>query len=396
MRSLTLMPALLALSRAAAIPNPTQPAHLAVSDEDLDAAIKEPLVNFVNGPVYGLPWYPDDPSPPSANPFKPYREDARVDDGVKGTSALSNGAMVWASLELQALAAAAAAARGPNDIDDDAVIPSEEDVRLITDMVLDDGYAFPDDEVLGRRSVETRSRDLEEIAKGPAGAAANATLPADYHRGLTKDQLCSAFGGLTWKASELMTPVYQWQPEYVPWLVDNKGPYVYVLDGLRHMEWILWKINRGLQYTTLFTPEEEQAIVRCWYQFSGIEWQRIRPVNYTNEPSPSRKPVQLSQPSVNKEPLPGPFHPKPWSTPRPSLKKLLRVITVKAPVSRYQSYATRRIHKVLVSLEISLMETMQDPRMRDYIVYDTQKGQGIEQALRLAKEAYDWKLVAPL
>ncbi|KAK2023029.1 hypothetical protein LX32DRAFT_628887 [Colletotrichum zoysiae] len=389
MKSSTVMPALLALAQAAAIPEVAKP--VAVPDSVLDDAIRDPLINYVDGPVqgdpvghpiYGLPFDPWDPNPLSANPWQPYRESEGAEEAAAAARWEKEedpavGGAAWAVLELHAIAA------------------------------LDD----PEDGPNPERLVTLRARDLAETAKGTTGALPNSTLPADFHRGLTQQQICSAFLGITWKTGELLKPVYQWQPEYVPWLVENKGPYMQVLDGLRHIEWVLWKIRRGLQYTTLFTPEEEHAIMGCYYHFSGIEWQITRPyisdsVNNktTLEPPalPGRKGVRPSgipepqwpHPIKGKEmPVVIPGH-SPWFHRHPSLKKLLRVITAKAPVSRYQTYANDRIHNVLRNLETSnvakaLMDSFEIQKSKDQILYDIEKDQGIERALSLAKHAYD-------
>ncbi|KAK1979226.1 hypothetical protein LZ30DRAFT_783579 [Colletotrichum cereale] len=407
MKSSTLMPALLALARAAAIPEAAQP--VVVPDAVLDDAIKDPLINYVGGPVYGMPFDPDDPEPMSANPFKPYLEGAAADGGdaavpEENENDPSIGAQAWAALELEVLTV-------PDADDDGSNRPPGRGRRR-----RGPGEKNDDDEEEGllERFDAMRARDLGEIAKGPTGGAVDARPSTpDFHQGLTKNKLCAAFLGLAWKTGELQRPVYQWQQEYVPWLVDNKGPYIYVLDGLRSIERVLWNIERALQYTTIFTPEEEHDIMGCYYHFSGLEWQFTRPPpirTVDNGTSPAadapedpeavgKRPFDIPRPK-GPHPIKGPqpggdSGPGPWFHRFPSLKKLLRLITSKAPVSEFAPYANRRIHKVLVNLDRSvmgvtksLMDTFQTQKAKDNILYDIGKGQGINRNLLQAIEAY--------
>ncbi|GKT41526.1 uncharacterized protein ColSpa_01707 [Colletotrichum spaethianum] len=401
MKSATLMPALLAIVQAALIPN--DPKIIIVPDSVLDATIDEPLKNFVPGPVAG--------TDPSSLPLPSLNEGFESLSSPEETSL--SGAQAWAAIELEATA---------------ALESSPEDAE---------------------RFVEARARDLSEVAKGPGGKKGkkgsgkkgdgkkgNTTskpAPPDFHRGVTREQLCTYFRGIAWKTGDLQRPVYQWQYEYVPWLIQNKGPYIklpsatyyganpviqYVLDGLRHIEWILWKIERSLQYTTNFTPEEERAIIRCYYQYSGYERQVTRlPTGAPAPVSPTtaaaipastgnaelaeaamKPPGKGKGPGTGKSPvttLPGSDR---WARPFPSLKKLLRLITAKAPVSKYQSYANHRIHNVLQNLDRSaigaaqgLINKFQSTAAKDYLVYDIEEGQGLKKALSEAINAYEVK-----
>ncbi|KAJ0142374.1 hypothetical protein CTA2_1414, partial [Colletotrichum tanaceti] len=235
MRSATLVPALLAIAQAATVPQAAAAAAavvVTVSDETLDQAIAEPLINNVDGPVQG-----SDPSSFISSVIWERKWNTQY------STVAYNDAESWAAIELEA----AAALEGSDAEDAEA-----------------------------ERFVEARARDLAEVAKGPGRVNVTKPIAPDFHQGITKDQLCAYFRGIAWKTGELQRPVYQWQYEYVPWLVQNKGPYIYVLDGLRYIEWTLAKIERALQYTTNFTPWEERDIIRCYYQFSGFERQVTR------------------------------------------------------------------------------------------------------------------------
>ncbi|KZL85101.1 hypothetical protein CI238_09357 [Colletotrichum incanum] len=369
MKSITLLAALLDIVQAATIPEASK--VITIPDSVLDAAISEPLVNFVSGTIAGT--NPSSLLPSSEGPES---------HSLSSPEEISlSGAEAWAAIELEAVAALGS---------------SPEDAE---------------------RLAEIRVRDLSEIAKGPGGGvnrdSTSRPAPPNFHRGVTKEQLCTYFRGIEWKTGDLQRPVYQWQYEYVPWLIHNKGPYIYVLDGLRHIEWILWKIERSLQYTTNFTPEEERAIIRCYYQFSGYERQVTRLP--TGAPAPisptitaaatptSTRNVEMAKaavkpPGTGKSPvttLPGSDR---WFRPFPSLKKLLRIITAKAPVSRYQSYANHRIHNVLQNLDRSaigaaqaLINKFQSTSAKDFLLYDVKEGQGLKKALSEAINAYEVK-----
>ncbi|OBR10505.1 hypothetical protein CH63R_06197 [Colletotrichum higginsianum IMI 349063] len=398
MRSATLVPALLAIAQAATVPQAAAQAAavVTVSDETLDQAIAEPLVNNVDGPVQGR-----DPSSFISSVIWERKWNTQY------STVAYNDAESWAAIELEAAAAieleAAAALEGsdPEDADADA-----------------------------ERLVEARARDLAEIAKGPGRVNVTQPIAPDFHRGITKDQLCAYFHGIAWKTGELQRPVYQWQYEYVPWLVQNKGPYIYVLDGLRYIEWTLAKIERALQYTTNFTPWEERDIIRCYYQFSGFERQVTRTPRVAPAPAPASLVVpreeavptatipgiyphpttpmnfeapetEVIPPGHGKGPSKGPAKSHrgpfgPWFLPHPSLKKLLRIITAKAPVSRYQSYANSRIHNVLQNLDRStsgavagLLRKLQTPEAKGSLIYDTVEGQGLRKALAEAVRAFE-------
>ncbi|KAK1964803.1 hypothetical protein LY78DRAFT_611573 [Colletotrichum sublineola] len=372
------MPALLALARAAAIPEAAKAG--VVSDAVLDTVTKEPVTNYLTNPpqapppAHGIPYDPWDPTPLSANPFKWYRESATVDDNESekddGQEA-AFGALAWAALELEAIVAT--------------------EGHPLSRPKHDDGG---NDE----RFTEMRARDLEVIARGPTGRAVNATTPPDFHRGMTKDEMCSRFRGLMWKTGELMRPVQQWQQEYVPWLIDNKGPYIYVLDGLRHIEWVLLTIQRSMQYTTNWTPLEEHDILMCYFQFSGIEWRNLVPLNWKTGGAAWKPPFDRDQHEwphllkVEQSPVDPPSRqPDPVLERHPSLKKLLRIITAKGPVSKYQTYANRRINNVLVNLERATM--FQNEKLKELMLFDIKPGQGVEHTLRQAKEAFPFDKV---
>ncbi|KAF3810580.1 hypothetical protein GCG54_00013821 [Colletotrichum gloeosporioides] len=136
----------------------------------------------------------------------------------------------------------------------------------------------------------------------------------DFHVGLDADGVCRYFQGAAWKAQELRRPMEQFSPEYVPWLVENKGPYIYVLDGLREIEWSFWTLGRALEYTSSFTEEEQFKIARC-----------------ATLPISEPRHVHLF-----------------------GFRSLLRLLEEKAPVSKYQTYANVRIVRVLENLDSSL------------------------------------------
>ncbi|OHE94406.1 hypothetical protein CORC01_10334 [Colletotrichum orchidophilum] len=388
MKSHLLLPAaLLSLAGAATIPesaNPNTANPIVVPDSVLDAAIREPLQNFVAGPVRG------------SDPAQLLPVGATEPSEAEEYALAAAGQVAWAAIELEASDALGGLASS-----------SAEQESLS----------------------EARAAAVNAIAKNVDASSAAAAddpprrEPNDFHLGITKDQLCEYYKGIAWKTGNLQRPVYQWQYEYVPWLIYNKGPYIFVLDGLRHIEWILWKIERALINTTAFTPEEEFEILSCYYDYSGRETQITRvptgapalPQNTTG-PSPSLLPrdlvdpvttatitIQPPQPTdlppINRPGHRGASWPHiPWRREHPSLKKLLRLITAKAPVSKYQSYANHRIHNVLRQLEqttlasaVALRDKFQDPSIQVFLDYDIAPGQGIRRAFEVAVEAYEVK-----
>ncbi|KAL0934836.1 uncharacterized protein CTRU02_209427 [Colletotrichum truncatum] len=255
--------------------------------------------------------------------------------------------------------------------------------------------------------------------------------PNDFHHGITADGLCLYLWGAAWKVHELRRPVQQFEPENVPWLIQNKGPYIYVLDGLREIEWVFWKVERSLQYASAFTEEEEYKIVRCYYQFSGFERQLTtlpgnpipvipRPASATvASPTPTQQSsdgklaiedheLQLSRTNTAWNPeetfkmLPYPVHD--LSTRqlhriplirRFGFKSLLRLIASKAPASRFQNYANSRITRVLSNLERSVLGAshglfvrFQNPRAKSFIQFDVGGNQGLISAFAQATRAY--------
>ncbi|WYZ43927.1 hypothetical protein EsH8_VII_000363 [Colletotrichum jinshuiense] len=367
MKSTILLPAFLATAIAATIPEAAQ--AIVVPDTTLDAAIAEPLVNYVESNVAG-----SDPAD-----FLSFEDDSATQNLQSDEDA---GELAWAAIHIEAL----------------------EGLETVEEM-RDERPAPP---------VVRVPKDQGR----PARPGKN-----DFHLGITKDQLCTYFHGIAWKTEDLKRPVYQWTYEYVPWLIQNKGPYIYVLDGLREIEWALWKIERALQYTSPFTENEERAIVRCYYAFSGYERQiTVRP---GTRPAPLAQPLLLSAPPASlptfqpatpaaapkatiaprdmDRPFPKPFprplpFPFPWRRDNTSVKKLLRLITAKAPVSKYQSYANHRIHNVLLNLDRStlgavngLINKFQTNEAKEYLVYDIKQGQGINKALDDAIKAYEVK-----
>ncbi|KAF4826933.1 hypothetical protein CGCTS75_v008712 [Colletotrichum tropicale] len=200
----------------------------------------------------------------------------------------------------------------------------------------------------------------------------------DFHVGLNADGVCRYFQGAAWKAQELRRPVEQFSPEYVPWLVENKGPYIYVLDGLREIEWTFWTLSRALEYASSFTEDEQFKIARCATLFAGSNLQlttvpRLPPTG----PGPVVPPRPLPTASTNTTVRPAPVpqttslspSPTPTILPRDNEAKavnvprythlfgfgsLLRLLEEKAPISKYQTYANVRIVRVLENLGWSL------------------------------------------
>ncbi|KAF4914207.1 hypothetical protein CGCVW01_v010679 [Colletotrichum viniferum] len=219
-----------------------------------------------------------------------------------------------------------------------------------------------------------------------AALAKNGTQPTggrskipDFHVGLNADGVCRYFEGAAWKVQELRRPVEQFSPEYVPWLVENKGPYIYVLDGLREIEWSFWTLSRALEYTSSFTEEEQFEIARCATLFSGSNLQlttvpRLPPTGPGPVVPPRPLPTTSTSTTVRPAPVPqttslSPF-PTPTILPRDNeakavnvprythlfgFRSLLRLLEEKAPISKYQTYANIRIVRVLENLESSLM-----------------------------------------
>ncbi|GKT92181.1 hypothetical protein Ct61P_10031 [Colletotrichum tofieldiae] len=349
MKSTTLMAALLAVAQAATIPEASK--VVTIPDSVLDAAISEPLVNYVPGPIAGT-----NPSSLLTSSEDPESQSLSSPEEIS-----LSGAQAWAAIELEA---AAALGSSPEDAE---------------------------------RLSETRARDISEIAKGPGGGfnrdRTSRPAPPNFHRGVTKEQLCIYFRGIAWKTGDLQRPVYQWQYEYVPWLIHNKGPYIYVLDGLRHIEWILWKIERSLQYTTIFTPRRSAPLSAAITSPTTTAAATPTSTGSVEMAKAAEKP-----PGTGKSPvttLPGSDR---WFRPFPSLKKLLRIITAKAPVSRYQSYANHRIHNVLQNLDRSaigaakaLIDKFQSNPAKDFLIYDVKEGQGLKKALSDAINAYEVK-----
>uniref|UniRef100_L2FAI8 Uncharacterized protein n=1 Tax=Colletotrichum fructicola (strain Nara gc5) TaxID=1213859 RepID=L2FAI8_COLFN len=159
--------------------------------------------------------------------------------------------------------------------------------------------------------------------KGTQPTGGRPKIP-DFHVGLNADGVCRYFQGAAWKAQELRRPVEQFSPEYVPWLVENKGPYIYVLDGLREIEWSFWTLGRALEDTSSFTEEEQFKIARCVTLFAGSNLQLTTAVNV------------------------------PRYTHLFGFRSLLRLLEEKAPISKYQTYANVRIVRVLENLGFSL------------------------------------------
>ncbi|KAJ0269743.1 hypothetical protein COL940_012201 [Colletotrichum noveboracense] len=218
-----------------------------------------------------------------------------------------------------------------------------------------------------------------------AALAKNGTQPTggrpkipDFHVGLDADGVCRYFQGAAWKTQELRRPVEQFSPEYVPWLVENKGPYIYVLDGLREIEWSFWTLGRALEYTSSFAEEEQFKIARCATLFAGSDLQlttvpRLPPTG----PGPVVPPRPLPTTSTNTTVRPAPVpqttslsrFPTPTILPRDNeaeavnvprhtrlfgFRSLLRLLEEKAPISKYQTYANVRIIRVLENLGFSL------------------------------------------
>ncbi|KAK1840807.1 hypothetical protein CCHR01_16570 [Colletotrichum chrysophilum] len=201
----------------------------------------------------------------------------------------------------------------------------------------------------------------------------------DFHVGLNADGVCRYFQGAAWKAQELRRPVEQFSPEYVPWLVENKGPYIYVLDGLREIEWTFWTLGRALEYTSSFTEEEQFKIARCVTLFTGSNLQltTVPQLPPTGRPGPVVPPRPLPTTSTDTTVRPAPVpqttslspFPTPTILPRDNeakavnvprythlfgFRSLLRLLEEKAPISKYQTYANVRIVRVLENLGFSL------------------------------------------
>ncbi|TDZ17932.1 hypothetical protein Cob_v009224 [Colletotrichum orbiculare MAFF 240422] len=221
----------------------------------------------------------------------------------------------------------------------------------------------------------------------------------DFHHGITADAVCTYFRGAAWKARDLRRPVQQWEYENVPWLIQNQGPYIYVLDGLREIEWVFWRVERSLQYVSVFTEEEEWQIARCYYEFSGYERQLttlppgvpivVRPASETSD----LEERQVSGPGLIAPQPPAVF--VPWIR-RFGIKSLLRLIQGKANVSRFQTYANHRIVNVLENLRRSvlgasegLQRKFQTPRVVEFLRYDLQPLQGISSAFNEVIIAYE-------
>ncbi|KAK1636357.1 hypothetical protein BDP81DRAFT_489834 [Colletotrichum phormii] len=382
MKSQLLLPAaaLLTLTHAATIPESAKP--IIVPDSTLDAAIREPLQNFVDGPIHG--------TDPSAS-FPP---DHPSENGEYKLAVA--GEVAWAAIELEASVALA-------------------------------GSVSASDEGENLRDAATVA--VNSIARsGVAPPDPPHREPHDHPEGITKHELCEYYKGIAWKTGDLQTAVYQWQYEYVPWLVHNKGPYIVVLDGLRHIEWVLWKIEQAL-HNARFTHEDEFDILACYQDYSGRELQ-ITHVPTNAPPLATQTTANMTiglpthtmvlprgvaevtttvtvRPTRTTAPHPEEHKPQeagtswphlPWRRDHPSLKKLLRLITAKAPVSKYQSYANHRIFNVLRQLEHTalasanaLRHKLKDPHHQSLLDYDIWKGQGINHAFEVAIKAYEIK-----
>ncbi|KAI8304367.1 hypothetical protein K4K61_006220 [Colletotrichum sp. SAR11_59] len=216
------------------------------------------------------------------------------------------------------------------------------------------------------------------LAKNGTQATGGRSKIPDFHVGLNADGVCRYFQGAAWKAQELRRPVEQFSPEYVPWLVENKGPYIYVLDGLREIEWSFWTLGRALEDTSSFTEEEQFKIARCVTLFAGSNLQlttvpQLPPTGPGPVVPPRPLPTTNTTTTVRPAPVPqttslSPF-PTPTILPRDNeaeavnvprythlfgFRSLLRLLEEKAPVSKYQTYANVRIVRVLENLGFSL------------------------------------------
>ncbi|GJC84331.1 hypothetical protein ColLi_07169 [Colletotrichum liriopes] len=323
------MTALLAVAQAATIPEASK--VVTIPDSVLDAAINEPLVNYVPGPIAGT----------NPSSLLPSSEDPESQSLSSPEEISLSGAQAWAAIELEA---AAALGSSPEDAE---------------------------------RLSETRARDISEIAKGPGGGfnrdRTSRPAPPNFHRGVTKEQLCTYFRGIAWKTGDLQRPVYQWQYEYVPWLIHNKGPYIF----------------SGYERQVTRLPTGAPAPVSPTTTAAA---------NPTSTGSVEMAKAAEKPPGTGKSPvttLPGSDR---WFRPFPSLKKLLRIITAKAPVSRYQSYANHRIHNVLQNLDRSaigaakaLIDKFQSNPAKNFLIYDVKEGQGLKKTLSDAINAYEVK-----
>ncbi|KAK1481868.1 hypothetical protein CTAM01_13803 [Colletotrichum tamarilloi] len=400
MKSQLLLPAaLLTLTHAATIPESAKP--IIIPDSTLDAAIREPLKNFITGPVHGI-----DPS--AFFPATAFSEN----DEYKLAAA---GEVAWAAIELEASAALAGSVSAS-----------------------DEGESLRDAATVAVNSIARSGVAPPPPPPHPPHSDPPHREPHGHHEGISREQLCEYYKGIAWKTGDLQTAVYQWQYEYVPWLVHNKGPYIVVLDGLRHIEWVLWKIEQAL-VNAHFHYEDEFDILICYQDFSGRELQ-ITHVPTTAPALPTQTTANMTiglptntmahrrraideqlvtttvtiQPARPTTPPPPPGHPEnndnrpeeagnswphlPWRRDHPSMKKLLRLITAKAPVSKYQSYANHRIYNVLKQLEYTalasasaLRSKLRDPHHQSLLDYDIWKGQGINHAFEVAIAAYEVK-----
>ncbi|KAF6840728.1 hypothetical protein CMUS01_03825 [Colletotrichum musicola] len=257
----------------------------------------------------------------------------------------------------------------------------------------------------------------------------------DYHYGITAQAICGYFRGIAYKTRELRRPTEQWQQENVPWLIYNKGPYIDVLDGIRLIDDVLWKIARGLQYTSVFTRDEERWIARCYYEWSGYEQQitTLPPVTgpivvpgpvfgpgddlddddidgVTTLPIPTNPGTGLNGRQVATDDdgntyvyppytgYPGPIR-GPVTIPlrrRFNFKNLIRLIGSKAPISRYQSYANHRIANVLYNLENTvynlgqgMLRKISNDQIREFLLFDLSASQGLAQTIKTAQILYE-------
>ncbi|KAK1705849.1 uncharacterized protein CLUP02_14174 [Colletotrichum lupini] len=400
MKSQLLLPAaLLTLTHAATIPESAKP--IIVPDSTLDAAIREPLKNFITGPVHGI-----DPSA-----FFPATALSENDEYKLAAA----GEVAWAAIELEASAALAGSVSASHE-----------------------GESLRDAATVAVNSIARSGVAPPPPPPHPPHSDPPHREPHGHHEGISREQLCEYYKGIAWKTGDLQTAVYQWQYEYVPWLVHNKGPYIVVLDGLRHIEWVLWKIEQAL-VNAHFYYEDEFDILKCYQDFSGRELQ-ITHVPTTAPALPTQTTANMTiglptntmahrpraideqlvtttvtiQPARPTTPPPPPGHPEnnndrpeeagnswphlPWRRDHPSMKKLLRLITAKAPVSKYQSYANHRIYNVLKQLEYTalasasaLRSKLRDPHHQSLLDYDIWKGQGINHAFEVAIAAYEVK-----
>ncbi|KAK2731903.1 hypothetical protein CKAH01_08775 [Colletotrichum kahawae] len=234
---------------------------------------------------------------------------------------------------------------------------------------------------------------LEKYRASKQPADGRPKIP-DFHVGLSADGVCKYLKGAAWKVQELRRPVEQFSPEYVPWLVENKGPYIYVLDGLRMIEWAFWQLGRSLEYASSFTEEEQLKIAFCHTFFAGsrIQLTTVPPLG----PRPVVAPRPLPTTTARPAPVPQTNLPVLFPTPtilprdneaeavdRPLPNKwvlfgfgpLLRLLEEKAPLSKYQTYANVRITRVLrnlgKSMDItaeSIIRKIRSPRANEFLI----------------------------